>query len=210
MNTNLVVVGGGGHAKVLISVLKKLEYRLVGYTDPQDKGPILGVPYLGTDDVLESLIARIDGCCAAIGLGKIDQSAKRLELAQYVRNLGFDLPPIVSPAAVTNEEVFVGAGTVVFDGVVVNSGTDVAELCVLNTNCTVEHDCSLGDNVHIGPGATVSGGVTIGSNAMIGAGSTILQGLTIAPGTLLGAGSTAIRDILVPGTYVGCPARRIH
>lgn len=206
----LVVVGGGGHAKVLISVLKKLDFRLVGYTDPDDNGMILEVPYLGTDAALESLIAHKKKCCAAIGLGKIDLSAKRLELAQYVRELGFDMPAIVSPAAVINEGVTLGAGTVVFDGVVINSGTTIADLCILNTNCTVEHDCAISDNVHVGPGATVSGGVTIGMNSMIGAGSTILQGLAIGRKTLLGAGSTAIRDLLGSATYVGCPARRIH
>ena len=62
----IIIVGGGGHAKVLISVLKKTgSYELVGYTDMRDAGELLGVPYLGTDSVLEEKIKAIVDCCAA-------------------------------------------------------------------------------------------------------------------------------------------------
>ena len=41
----IVVVGGGGHAKVVISILRKLEgYRILGYTDLKDNGALIGVP----------------------------------------------------------------------------------------------------------------------------------------------------------------------
>ena len=33
----VVVIGGGGHAKVLISVLRKADYSVSGYTDVEDR-----------------------------------------------------------------------------------------------------------------------------------------------------------------------------
>ena len=92
----------------------------------------------------------------------------------------------------------------------VNSGTVAGGLCILNTNSTVEHDCRLGDNVHVAPGATVSGGVTIADDCMIGAGSTIIQGVTVCPSCLIGAGSIVIKDLDIAGVYVGNPARRVR
>jgi sugar O-acyltransferase (sialic acid O-acetyltransferase NeuD family) len=206
---SIVVIGGGGHAKVVISVLKKCRYEILGYTDKRDRGAILGVPYLGDDGTLRGL-ARDRGCCeAAVGLGKTDESSVRVRLQEEIATIGFAFPLIVSPLAVVNEEVELGPGTAVFDSVVVNSGTVTGRLCILNTSSTVEHDCRLGDNVHIAPGAILSGGVTVGANSMIGAGSIIIQDVTVCAGCLVGAGSTVVESIRVAGTYVGNPAKRI-
>lgn len=205
----IVVIGGGGHSKVLISVLKKTAFAIAGYTDRHDRGTILGVPYLGDDSILRELIRNHGRCQAIVGVGKIDASKLRLTLQIEFEALGFDFPAIISPRGVVNEQVALGEGTVVFDGVVVNSGSEIGRVCIINTNSTVEHDCRIGDNVHIAPGVTLSGGVTIGHNTMIGTGATVIQSVSICEGCLVGAGSTVVKDITVPGTYVGSPAKRI-
>ena len=205
----IVVIGGGGHAKVLICVLKKTGWNVLGYTDPENRGEILGAPYLGGDDTLAALLAAHPACRAIVGVGTITAGDGRLRLQRAAETLGFEFAVVVSPQAVVNEEVTLGRGTVVFDGVVVNSGTIVGECCILNTNTTVEHDCRLGDNVHVAPGATVSGGVTIGDNCLVGVGAGILQGVTICPGCLIGMGAAVVAGIAEPGAYAGVPARRI-
>lgn len=207
---SILIIGGGGHAKVIISVLKKTTFDISGYTDRQDKGSILGVPFLGCDSILSDFHRNYPESGAVIGLGKTDASGLRLALQHEIAALGFEFPVIVSPRAVVNEEVLLGEGTVVFDGVVVNSGSEIGRACILNTNSTVEHDCLLGDNVHIAPGVTLSGGVTIGNNTMIGTGATVIQSVSICEGCLVGAGSTVVKHITVPGTYVGSPAKRIR
>ena len=206
----IVVIGGGGHAKVLISVLKKTLYEIAGYTDKQDRGAILGVSYLGNDGILPELIRKHPQCKAVIGIGKIDGSGLRISLQKEFERLGFDFPSIVSPRAVVNEEVTLGGGTAVFDGVVITSGTETGRACILNTNCTIEHDCRIGDDVHVAPGATLSGGVLIGSNCLIGTGANVIQSVSICGNSLIGAGATVVKDITVPGTYVGNPAKRIR
>ncbi len=208
--SKIVVVGGGGHAKVLIGILKKTNWDIVGYTDKQDRGVILGASYLGGDEILPGLLGTGGQCSAVIGLGKTDVSTARSQLLDRIRGLGFDVPVIVSPNAVVNEEVDLGLGTVVFDGSIVNSGTTIGACCILNTNTTMEHDCRLGDNVHVAPGATVSGGVTIGANCMIGAGATVIQDVTICADCLIGAGSTVVKDIMNVGSYAGNPALKIR
>jgi sugar O-acyltransferase (sialic acid O-acetyltransferase NeuD family) len=205
-----VVIGGGGHAKVLIAVLRKLDWSLAGYTDRADAGPILGVRWLGTDEVLAGLLAEDSGHAALVGVGKVDAGPLRAELQKELVRLGFVLPAVVSPDAVVNEEIVLGAGTMVFDGVVANSGTVAGEGCILNTGCIVEHDCVLGGDVHIAPAATVSGGSWIGDHTMIGAGATVVHGVTVGAGCLVGAGSVVTRDLTEPGVYAGVPARRVR
>jgi len=206
----IVVVGGGGHAKVLISVLKKAGYKILGYTDRQDRLSILATPYLGEDRLLPELLARHAGCSAIVGVGKIDASPARLQLQEMIERLGFRLPAVCSPHCVVNEAVSLGAGTAVFDGAVVNSGTKIGRACIINTNSTVEHDCRIGDNVHMAPGVTISGAVTVGDNCMIGAGATVIHSVTICEACVIGAGATVVTDISKSGIYAGTPARRVH
>ena len=207
----IVVIGGGGHAKVVISVLKKCAYDIVGYTDRHDRGAILGVPYLGNDGILPEFIKNHgQRFKAIIGVGKVDVSSRRITLQNELGALGFDFPVIISPQAIVNEEVRLGPGTVIFDGAVVNTGSEIGRACIINTNSTVEHDCHIGENVHIAPGVNLSGGVTIGDNCMIGTGANIIQSISICDECLIGAGSNVFRDISSPGIYMGTPARKIR
>ncbi len=205
----VVVLGGGGHAKVLVSAIQKQPWTIVGYVDPRDLGPVLGVPYAGTDDALPALLARYPGCAAAMGVGKVDATARRARIQAAAEALGYGFPTFVSPDAVVNAGVELGAGTAVFDGAVVNAGAVTGPICIVNTNATVEHDCRFGTNVHIASGATVSGGVEIGDHTFIGAGAVVIQGVRIVEGCLIGAGAVVTNDLTEPGTYVGAPARRI-
>ena len=46
----IIIIGGGGLAKVVISILRKVnKYEICGYTDTVDRGSVLQVPYLGDD-----------------------------------------------------------------------------------------------------------------------------------------------------------------
>lgn len=206
----VVVLGGGGHAKVLISVIRKLPWTIAGYVDPRDVGPVLGVRHIGGDDVLPALLARHPGCVAAMGVGKVDAAADRVRIQDAAVAIGYRFSTIVSPDAVVNSEVELGAGTVVFDGAVINAGVVMGPLCIVNTNATVEHDARFGTNVHIAPGAIVSGGVSIGDHAFVGAGAVVVHGVRIIAGCLIGAGAVVTGDLAEPGTYVGAPARRIR
>jgi sugar O-acyltransferase (sialic acid O-acetyltransferase NeuD family) len=208
MTRQAVVIGGGGHATVLIAVLHKLSWDVVGYTDAHDRGTVLGVPHLGDDTVLPGVLRRYPGCAAAIGVGKVAVSPLRTDLLLQASSLGFDLPAIVSPEAVVNECVRLGVGTMVFDGAVINSGSEIGQGCIVNTHGTIEHDCRLADDVHVASGATVCGGVSIGAHSLVGAGATVIQGINIGAGCLVGAGAVVTSDLTVPGTYVGAPAER--
>jgi sugar O-acyltransferase (sialic acid O-acetyltransferase NeuD family) len=209
MNT-IIVVGGGGHAKVVISLLRKLpSYRLLGYTDLKDNGNILGAAYLGTDAKLDALTADGEILHAVLGVGQLNTGTKRHQLWMGFSSLSLEFPLIASPDAILNEGAVAGQGTVVMDGTVINSGATVGQGVIINTNSTIEHDVIIGDWVHVAPGATVSGGTTVGRYSMIGAGATIIEGRRIAEGCVIGAGATVVHDLTEAGVYAGCPARRI-
>ncbi len=206
----IVVVGGGGHAKVVISILRKLKgYRILGYTDLKDNGAVAGVPYLGSDRELTALAVASRKLHAVLALGQVGLGKPRFELWTRLHSLALSFPLIVSPDAIVNEGVSGGEGAVVMDGAVINSGAIIGRGAIVNTNSTIEHDVVLADWVHVAPGATISGGVTVGRFSMIGAGATVIEGIKIAAGCIVGAGATVVHDLKERGVYVGSPARRI-
>lgn len=205
---DIVVVGGGGHARVIISLIKKLpQYRLLGYTAIEQGTELLSAPYLGDDSMLEPLLRKQSSCSVALGIGNVLISDQRLKIAAQLANMGFDLPVLISPAATVNEDVCIGNGTVVFDGVVIATGARIGKACILNTGCTVDHDCLVDDGVHLGPGSVLSGGVQVGNLALIGAGAVVIQNRKVAERCLVGAGATVTTNLDEAGVYVGTPAR---
>jgi UDP-perosamine 4-acetyltransferase len=206
----IVVVGGGGHAKVVISILRKLKrYRILGYTDLKDSGAVAGAPYLGSDRELVALAVGPKKLNAVLALGQVGLGEQRYELWTRLYLPALFFPLIVSPDAIVNEGVSGGEGAVVMDGAVINSGATIGRGAIVNTNSTIEHDVALADWVHVAPGATISGGVTVGRFSMIGAGATVIEGIKIAAGCMVGAGATVVHDLTERGVYVGSPARRI-
>lgn len=206
----IVLIGAGGHAKVIVSILRKLRrFNILGYTALENSGELMGVPFLGLDKDLPELADQHKYLNAVLAVGQVRFGNFRFSLWEKLHVLPISFPPIVSPNAVINEAVSLGDGTVVMDGSVINSGASIGRGAIVNTNSTVEHDVTLGDWVHVGPGATISGGVTIKRFSMIGAGATVIEGKTIGSGCLVGAGATVTSDLSEPGIYVGCPARHI-
>lgn len=207
--SRIVIVGGGGHAKVIAGILKKIDrFEILGYTDKEDHGLLLGLPYLGGDEVLPEVIKQQTDCAAVLGIGYLGEGDWRERLAEKLQQLGFLFPVIVSPTAVINEEVKIGEGTVVMDGAVINSGTQIGRQVIINTRVSIDHDCEIGDFTHIAPGVTLSGAVKVGARTLLGTGVAVVQYKTIGERCIIGAGAAVVKDCLEPGTYVGVPARR--
>ena len=209
----IVLIGGGEHATVIVSILKKIDkYNIVGYTDIVKKGSILGINYLGDDGILETLINKYKSCSAVIGIGIITLSHidKRIIIQKKLGSLGYHLPVIISPHAVINENVELGEGTVIFDNAVIITGTKVGENAIINTNSTIDHDCRIGNHVHVAPGVTLSGRVVVGHKSFIGAGATLIHNISIGENCIIGAGAVVTEDCLKPGTYIGVPAKLIE
>jgi len=208
----IVVIGAGGHAKVIIDILEQAgTFQLQGLLDSQlPVGTrVLDYEVLGNDRDLPRLMeqAQVAGAVVAIGdnflRGKIVA-----ELRQLVPVLAF--PPAIHPAATIARSAVIDAGTVVMAGAVVNSNTTVGEFCILNTNCSVDHDCMLGNYASLAPGSCVGGTVQIGEMSAICLGAKVIQRVKIGAHTVVGAGATVLSDLPANVVAYGTPAREIR
>ena len=203
-----VILGGGGHARVVLQLAREAGHPVIGYTAPAASAAAWSIPWIGTDDDLR-IRADTSSLTALLGVGKIDAGDQRLRLQIWLEDAGMRFPTVASRSATLHDDVTCGAGTIVLSGAVVVTGSRLGRACIVNTNASVDHDCVLDDDVHVGPGATLCGSVRVGAYTLIGAAATVLPGVRICAGSVVGAGATVTRVISEPGVYVGTPAQRM-
>jgi len=209
--TATVIVGGGGHARVVAAVAARTgRFELVGYTARPGGAGLGHLNLLGDDDVLPDLARAGTVRCAIPAVGIIDTGPTARVLHERLAATGLELPPLVSSTATVHDDVMLGPGTVVLDGAIVNPGARIGAGCIVNTHATVEHDCRIGDYCHIAPGAVLCGTVTLGDQVLVGAGACVVPGIRIPDRTLVAAGATVIRSPDTAGIYAGVPAHRIR
>lgn len=204
----VILIGGGGHAKVVASTLIELKIPILGFVDlDASKTTLLCLTRLGGDEAI--LAHPPDSVLLVQGLGSVSPKSARAKVFDHHKSLGYNFITAIHPAAIISKDVEIGEGTVIFAGAIVQPGVRIGENCVLNTRCSVDHDCTIGPHNHIAPGATLSGSITTGSNCHIGVGSTIIQGITVGESSLVGAGSVVLKNIPPNTTVFGIPARRL-
>ncbi|MBB5695136.1 acetyltransferase [Muricoccus pecuniae] len=203
----VVIIGAGGHAKVIIEALRAAGFPSpLGLIDPRPAGEtVLGVAVLGGDEMLEGL--RTSGAGAAVvALGN---NALRLRVGDKLVAMGFSLPPLVHPAAQLSPSAELEEGAVVMARACLGPDARIGRLAIVNTNAVVEHDNRIGQAAHVAPGCALAGNVTVGDRALVGVGSAVRPGITIGADAVIGAGSAVVRDVPPDAVVAGAPARSL-
>lgn len=201
MSDSVILIGGGGHAKVLIDCIQTAGSQVAGILDDGIAAgtSILGIPVLGKVGDYTKYMQH--PFLIAVGSNSV-----RKRLAQ---ELPVQWYTAIHPSAVVSRYASVGAGTVVMPRAVINPGAVVGAHCIINTGAVVEHDNRIADFVHLSPAAALGGTVSVGEATHVGIGAAVRNNISICGGCTIGAGAVVVKDIAEPGTYVGVPAGRI-
>lgn len=212
MCKNVVIIGAGGHAKVIADIIQKSGDVIFGLLDDNlEEGTIIdnnnNLKVIGdlnkrftlpiTHKDLEFIVA-------------IGDNKKRKEIVENNKIPNVKYYTAKHPSAVIGMNVNIGEGTVIMPNVCINSSAKIGKHCIINTGAIIEHDNKIEDYVHISPNATLCGTVTIGENTHIGAGATIKNNIEIASDCIIGAGAVVVKNIKETGTYIGVPAKRME
>lgn len=206
VSADIVLIGGGGHARSLVDVLG-LEH-IAGYVSPQPAEAMNPLKWLGNDDtfISESEAAdRTTSVHITLISGHDGNMLPRRKVIEIYK--GFRHPAVVATDATISSTAHIADGCAVMHRAYLGPGAAIGTFSVINTGAIIEHDVHIGTNTFVGPGAVICGGVSIGDDCYIGAGAKIRNGVTIVGRTVIGMGAIVSNDIKHSGTYVGCPAR---
>ena len=204
MKPGVVIVGAGGHAKVVIEILRSTGER-VDWCIAATGAPALclDVPVLTGDAHMERL--RQEGYSrvfVAIGPNQL-----RDRLAASAVAAGLSLISAISPHAIISPSANIGGGVAVMPGAIINAAVHVEDLAIINTGACVDHDCVIGRAAHVGPQCGLAGNVEVGDRTLLGVGCSVVPGARIGRDAIVGAGAVVVSDLPDGVTAVGIPAR---
>lgn len=207
----VIILGAGGHSRVLIDILKSNDIPIEGITDPDSNlhgKRVMGVPVIGGDHFV--LEYQPDSILLVNGLGLIKQNSKRRQIYEFFNGQNYRFLNVIHPRAVLASDVEIAEGVQIMAGAVVQTATSVGANTIINTMSGIDHECQIGSHVFIAPGVTISGGVTIGDDVFIGAGATVIQGVRIGKNSMVAAGAAVTCDVPEGVTVMGVPAKVVR
>jgi sugar O-acyltransferase (sialic acid O-acetyltransferase NeuD family) len=209
MSGAFVIIGAGGHARVLADALCAGGASLLGFTDPDASlhGRVFcGAPVLGDDGELSRWTPA--AVTLVNGLGGIGAQAAgfRARLQSALEGGGWRFAGVRHPSAIVSRFATLADDVQVLAQGVVQAGAHIARGCILNTGCIVEHDVQVEEFSHVAPRALLCGDVRIGAGTHVGAGAVVRQGIVLGPRTVVGAGAVVVKAFAGDGLLVGVPA----
>ncbi len=206
MNKHLLILGAGGHGKVVADCALACGWQEIAFLD--DRYPELTEighwPVIGKIDF--SSIDKNLYPSLALGVGNNQLRSQWLKEGQ---NRGFEFPSVVHPCAVVSSFARIGEGAVIFANAVVNVDAVIGSAVIINTAAVIEHDCVVAEACHISPTACIAGGVSIGSHTWIGMGVMVIPCINVGSNVIVGAGAVVIADIVDGKAVVGIPAKEM-
>lgn len=200
-----VLLGAGGHAKVLYELLKLHQFDVEGYIAQEISQDdfFKDLMYLGNDETAQ---IKAHHFFLVNTLGSIKNTQPRMSLYQRYESKGFTFPSISHPSAIISHSAKIAEAVQILAGTIINSSAIIEENTIINTQAIIEHDCHIGSHNHIAPGAVLSGNVTTSSNVHIGTGAIINQGIQIGDNAIIASGAVVISNVADNALVAGVPA----
>lgn len=189
MKPQIILIGGGGHCVSCIDVIEERDqYVIAGIIDlPERKGAIINThEVIGSDADLPRLADKVPYFFVTIG--QIKDSTKRVTLFNKLKELGVEVPTIVSHKAYVSKNADIGEGTIVMHGAIINTLARVGKNCIINTSSLIEHNAVIEDHCHISTGAIVNGGAKVRKNTFLGSNSVTRENIEIGCNSIIGCG----------------------
>jgi sugar O-acyltransferase (sialic acid O-acetyltransferase NeuD family) len=196
MSKKIIMIGGGGHAKVLVDILKQRRIEIYAIASPeidQHSGLLKGLEHFLNDDEIYNF--RTDEILLVNGIGSIPGAALRASIFDNFRKYGYEFLTVISKSSIVSEYCKLRMGVQVMPGAIINADARVGDNTIINSGAIIEHDCRIGSHNHIAPGAVLSGGVVTGDYVHISTGAKVIQGMKIGERAMVGAGATVSKDL---------------
>jgi len=203
MKNKVNIIGSGGHSRPVINLLELCGIGIEGIYDQSFRSE-------KSEEINSYLIRGLvhdvpkdSEVILAVG----DNEQRETLYKEHLPSIRKE--NLVHPKAIIENRCVIGNSNQVFCSVIINSNVSIGDDNILNTGCIIEHETKIGSHNHISVGAILCGRVSIADRCFIGAGTVVIDKVSICSDVTVGANSVVVENISEPGTYVGCPARKI-
>lgn len=169
----IVLIGAGGHSHSVIDVIEQENhFDIIGLVDKKESlgQNILNYKIIAVDEDLEEIFKTCKN--AIVSIGHIKSNTRRAHLFKRLKEIGFNLPTIISPLAYVSKYAYIAEGSIVMHQALINANSKIGANCIINTKALIEHDCIIEDNCHISTASVVNGHNIIRSNTFYGSNAT--------------------------------------
>ncbi len=199
----LLIIGCGGHSKVITDIAKSLGHESICYLDTKEQNQVFLNNYV-YNEINENYN---ENFIVAIGDNYSRESIYRdFKLKHPQANAA----TLIHPSSYLSSESAFGEGTVIMPNCVINSHCSLGSGVIINTSSTIEHDCKIKDFSSLATAVNIGGNVTIGFRSAICIGGIVKHGLKIGNDVVVGASSLVLKDIKDNSLCYGIPAKLIR
>lgn len=197
-NKTFILIGAGGHAKVLFSLIKAVGLNVRGVCAPElvSQGITTwrGIEVIGSGDDITAFSP--SNVYLINGVGKRVGDTSRQRLFDEFKTKGYHFPSLIHPQAYVDETVELEEGAQVMAGAIIQADARIGRNVIINTHASIDHDCIVEEHVHVSPGAVLCGNVYVARCAFIASGACIIPGVKVGEEAVIGAGASIVRDVL--------------
>ncbi|NCF56075.1 MAG: hypothetical protein GWP41_07380 [Planctomycetia bacterium] len=213
--TKILILGNGPELRRVLSVLESdPEKECVGcvfwkVSDPSNEAidPSLGMHFWrGTAETLQELIAA-QSAKVAIAISSAQERWKALSL---LNSLSIIPEVLISEGASVDDNVIIGAGSVIHQGVILEEGVRIGHGCLLLPGSRMGVGSRCGDACIMESGSQVEDMGRLGDEVHLGTRTVVLSERIVGPRSLILPGSIVTSDVESGVIVSGTPASVIE
>ena len=164
----LLLLGAGSFGRT-VSDFARLQYDCAFLDDNYAPGDsVCGLPVVGKIEDIDKLFGKYRLLTVTVG-----SSSLREKYLQRARNVGYEIPTILSPTAYVSPFASVGEGCVLLQNVCVQNGAFVGKGVLLNPGVEVHADAIVADYALVYTNSVVRTGALVGRRARVGSNVTV-------------------------------------
>lgn len=162
MNTNLLIIGAGGHGKVVKEIAEEIGYTNIAFLDDNS------LEAIGKIEDSKCFLRKFQKAFVAIGNNKF-----RGELLNRLEQEGFEIPVLIHPSAYISKSSIIEKGTIIEPNAVVNANSKIGRGCIISVGSIVDHDVILEYCVHVNAGVICKAGSVVTKEIKLEAGQVV-------------------------------------
>ena len=205
---DLVIIGAGGFGREMVTQVQRINdvkptWNVLGLVDETVTETVEGYKILGNLEAFLSMDPKPYYFIA------IADSNVRQKIADRCKAAGFPAATVIcgevfiAPSAEIGEGCFIGRKCGFMNNV------KIGPFCIIQDRSSFGHDTTVGAFTSMMSSVMIGGETHIGAHCYFGMRSTMINRINTADHCTFGACACVVKDALVPGTYVGVPAKLV-